>query len=103
MQKILEETQLPADGLSILLDQDQDIIAYSDHAMVLKPIHSLIPNLTTPRITEALNTQQPVEISWDDADKLVWANRVSGSNWVLISVVDKQTLLAPQGKIMNVL
>lgn len=35
MQKILEETQLPADGLSILLDQDQDIIAYSDHAMVL--------------------------------------------------------------------
>ncbi len=95
MQQILSDMKLPADGFSILLDQDNDIIAYRDPKQVLKPLDSLISGLDSNQIASLLRTHDPAEISWQDAEKLVWATEVPNSHWILLSVIDKQILLAP--------
>ena len=95
MQQMLNDIKLPAQGFSILIDQDNDIIAYRDPKQVLKPLDVLFPDLHASRIATQLGRSVPAEILWQDAEKLVWATKVPTSNWILLSVVDQQSLLAP--------
>ena len=95
MQQILRDMKLPADGFTVLIDEDHDIIAFRDPKQVLKPLSTLIPGLDNKQIASLLRNHVPAEINWHGADKLVWATEVPNSRWTLISVIDKQILLAP--------
>ena len=95
MQQILRDMKLPADGFTVLIDEDHDIIAYRDPKQVLKPLGTLIPGLGNDQIATLLRNHVPAEINWHGSDKLVWATEVPNSRWTLISVIDKQILLAP--------
>ena len=95
MQQILRDMKLPADGFTVLIDEDHDIIAFRDPKQVLKPLSTLIPGLDNKQIASLLRNHVPAEINWQGADKLVWATEVPNSRWTLISVIDKQILLAP--------
>ncbi|MGL4205083.1 MAG: methyl-accepting chemotaxis protein, partial [Aeromonadaceae bacterium] len=93
--QILRDMKLPADGFTVLIDEDHDIIAYRDPKQVLKPLGTLIPGLDNNQIATLLRNHVPAEINWHGSDKLVWATEVPNSRWTLLSVIDKQILFAP--------
>ena len=98
IQQILAESKLPAKGFTLLVDETGNIIAYQDLKRVLKPLAELIPGVDGNSVTSLLNQQEPLEVVMAGEEKLLWARPIANSRWALISVVDKNTLLAPLHK-----
>ena len=95
VQQILAETHLPAKGFTILVDETGNVVAYQDLKRVLKPLNELLKGVDTSKITSLFKQKEPLEVSLDGETKLLWASPIANSNWALLSLVDKSTLLAP--------
>ena len=95
LQQILSDIKLPAQGFSILVDHQGRIIAYKEPQQILKPLSSLIDGIEVSQLTQPTPDGIPLEVSWHGKAKLLWSHPVANSPWLLISIVDKQTLFAP--------
>ena len=95
VQQILAETHLPAKGFTILVDETGNVVAYQDLKRVLKPLNELLKGVDTSKMSAFFKQKEPLEVSLDGETKLLWASPIANSNWALLSLVDKSTLLAP--------
>jgi len=95
LQQILSAIKLPAQGVSILVDNQGRIIAYKEPERVLKPLSELIDGVAMQQLTQPTSNGIPLEVSVHGKAKLLWSRPVANSQWLLVSIVDQQRLFAP--------
>jgi methyl-accepting chemotaxis protein len=98
IDKVLETVnalRLPANGFAILIDADGSVIAYQDQSKVLKPLSELNPELTQAMLAQIHQSKALQEVNWQGQSKLISAVKIPNSQWELVLVLDKATLLAP--------
>ncbi len=98
IDKVLETVKalrLPANGFAILADHNGSVIAYQDESRVLKPLTGINPQLDGTYLDQLQQAQDLQELDWHGTPKLVWSVGVPNSQWELVFVLDKDTLLAP--------
>ena len=95
LQQMLDAIKLPADGFSVLIDGQGNIIASKDQALVLQPISSLLGTIDLSRLNSDARQVTPDEIQHQGHAQLLWSRAIPHSDWLLLSVVDKTTLFAP--------
>jgi methyl-accepting chemotaxis protein len=98
IDKVLETVnalRLPANGFAILIDADGSVIAYQDQSKVLKPLSELNPELTQSMLDQLHQSKALQEVNWQGQSKLISAVKIPNSQWELVLVLDKATLLAP--------
>ncbi|MFB0953985.1 MAG: methyl-accepting chemotaxis protein, partial [Aeromonadaceae bacterium] len=85
----------PAQGVSILVDNQGRVIAYKEPERVLKPLSELIDGVAMQQLTQPTSNGIPLEVSVHGKAKLLWSRPVANSQWLLVSIVDQQRLFAP--------
>ena len=95
LQQILSAIKLPAQGVSILVDNQGRVIAYKEPERVLKPLSELIDGVAMQQLTQPTSNGIPLEVSVHGKAKLLWSRPVANSQWLLVSIVDQQRLFAP--------
>ena len=91
----LEKTPLPANGQTLVLHKDGTVIAFADKQWVMKPVSELDSQLSATRIQQIAQQPTLTPIEFMGQDKLVWAIEEPSSQWVLVFLLDADTLLAP--------
>ena len=87
--------RLPANGFAILIDADGSVIAYQDQSKVLKPLSELNPELTQAMLAQIHQSKALQEVNWQGQSKLISSVKIPNSQWQLVLVLDKATLLTP--------
>ncbi|GAA4495478.1 methyl-accepting chemotaxis protein [Pseudaeromonas paramecii] len=91
----LEKTPLPANGQTLVIHKDGTVIAFADKQWVLKPVSELDPQLSADQIQQIARQPSLTPVEFLGQKKLVWAIEEPSSQWVLVFLLDADTLLAP--------
>ncbi|MCG9692378.1 methyl-accepting chemotaxis protein [Vibrio sp. Isolate22] len=83
--------KLDNDGFALLVDGNNNIVAYSDEALSQKPLTSLNPELTANRVSQLIQNQTITTLAWPgQRDKLVYIANVPNTDWSLGIIIDKE-------------
>ncbi len=86
---------VPGNGHAFLLNSKGNIVAHHNKDFVLKSISEIDPTLSTEELMDAAINQRPVEARIDNRDKILLADEIEHTDWMLVMVLDKSTLQAP--------
>ncbi len=81
-------------SFGMLIDSNNQIVAYPDPKLTLKPVTDLTPDLTSDTLASMLDAPLPVHIDVDGAGKLVRAQAVPGTDWRVIVAFDRDEVNA---------
>ncbi|WP_299022411.1 methyl-accepting chemotaxis protein [uncultured Photobacterium sp.] len=79
---------------AMLLSNNGTILAHPDSRLILEPYNQLSPELTVPRIREALKNNAMVAVTIKGVEKLFYFADIPGSDWALGIELDKATEMA---------
>ncbi|MGD8111486.1 methyl-accepting chemotaxis protein [Vibrio sp. TRT 17S01] len=86
---------LDNDGFALLVDGNNNIVAYQDEAASQKPLTSINQALTPERMKALQNQRDLATVTWpEQGDKLVYVANVPDTDWSLAIVVDKELAFA---------
>ncbi|WP_261922952.1 methyl-accepting chemotaxis protein [Shewanella sp. NFH-SH190041] len=96
------ELSLPDNGFAILVQNNGNVIGYHDPSKIMQPLSKIDDGLYKHlgQFTDSQEGFQEINFDGDNRQKLVWAQKVAGTDWVLLLVLDKATLEAPLGKML---
>ncbi|ELR67121.1 Methyl-accepting chemotaxis protein [Photobacterium marinum] len=92
--------KLDNNGFALLIDGNNNIVAYRDEKLSQKPITELDGELT-PALFSQLQSEQAIhtiEFDGDNREKLIYATPVPGTDWTLALVEDKDLAYASIGE-----
>lgn len=92
---IVSSIGLRGDGYAFLATRDGKIIAHSKPESALKPVTAILPGFDISALDKADGETRLHEFAIDGHDKYVVTAAIPGADWVLCTVVDKSTILAP--------
>lgn len=100
--KGIAELLLPDNGFAILVQRNGTVLGYRDETKIMQPLSEIDSGLYDhlSQFTDSQEGFQEIKFGSDDRKKLVWAQKVEGTDWVLLLVLDKATLEAPLGKML---
>jgi len=81
-------------SVAFVTNDDGVIIAHPDPQQNLRSTTDLSPKLTAHVIQSLISSKEPIEIQLGGQDKLLHAERIAGTNWLLIIALDKDEATA---------
>ncbi|MFP8966188.1 methyl-accepting chemotaxis protein [Pokkaliibacter sp. CJK22405] len=91
---------VPGKGYAILIDRNGLIIAHSDSSQQNQPIGKLSPLFEGSSLSHLISDNKLNEANLDGRDRFVYAQAIPNSDWALVFVMDKSTLMAPIYKLL---
>ncbi len=95
--------RLRGNGLAFLATRDGKIVAHPKADAVLKPVGDIMPGFDTAQLAQASDNTRLQEMQIDGRTAYVDLSPVPGSDWVLGSVIDKETILSPLNSLIATL
>ena len=95
--------RLRGNGLAFLATRDGKIVAHPKADAVLKPVGEIMPGFDTAQLALASDNTRLQEMQIDGRTAYVDLSPVPGSDWVLGSVNDKETILSPLNSLIATL
>ena len=93
--KEILSARLPGEGFAFILHKDGTVLVHPNKDAVLKPLTTLIPELTPERQSRAVEDNKLFSVKRDDGDRFVFLAPVKNSEWVLGVSLSKQIVLQP--------
>ncbi len=92
--------KVPGQGYAILVNQKGTIVAHPNKELNLKTTEDMSPELTIKRLTDSSKTLTPLEMNIDGKNKVLMAQSIDHTDWLLVMVMDKSVLEAPINKLL---
>ncbi|UTH75219.1 methyl-accepting chemotaxis protein [Chromobacterium sp. IIBBL 290-4] len=87
-------------GYAFLVDKKGTVIAHPQADLTLKPLTTLVPELTADRFAQLVQNDQASEAQIGGKSMLISAQTIPGTNWILALVADRDEILAPLHKLL---
>lgn len=87
--------EVPGKGNAILVNTKGLIVAHPNQELILKPTQEMASQLTIQSISEAANSQLPLFVDIDGQAKVLMAQSIEHTDWLLVMVMDKMVLEQP--------
>ncbi|WP_417356686.1 methyl-accepting chemotaxis protein [Gallaecimonas pentaromativorans] len=101
LEQLTEHTnalKIPGNGYAVLVDKSDQVIAHPDESRRSKKASDITPDFTGSGLDALLKTHALQERRLDNRERYLFAESIPGTNWALILVMDKDTLMAPLRK-----
>jgi methyl-accepting chemotaxis protein len=95
--------RLRGNGFAFLATRDGKIVAHPKADAVLKPVAEIMPGFDAAQLGRASDDTRLQEMQIDGRTAYVDLSPVPGSDWVLGSVIDKETILSPLNSLIATL
>ncbi|PXF31686.1 chemotaxis protein [Pokkaliibacter plantistimulans] len=86
---------VPGKGYAILVDRSDQIITHPHTDLQTKSAGELSPLFDSSHLPQLISDNRLFETSLDQRERFVYAQAIPQTNWALIFVMDKATLMAP--------
>ncbi|WP_167517752.1 methyl-accepting chemotaxis protein [Vibrio metoecus] len=93
---------VPGEGYAILVNQKGTIVAHPTQDLILKPTEEISPELTISQLNRVAKQHTPLSLSINDRDKVLMAQEVDNTDWLLVMVMDKAVLEQPLNDMLTV-
>ncbi|HLO62176.1 MAG TPA: methyl-accepting chemotaxis protein, partial [Azonexus sp.] len=103
VSSVVAGIRLRGNGLAFLATRDGKIVAHPKADAVLKPVGDIMPGFDTTQLARASDHTRLQEMQIDGRTAYVDLSPVPGSDWVLGSVIDKETILSPLNSLIATL
>lgn len=81
--------EVPGKGYAILVNQKGKIVAHPTQDLILKPTEEMSAQLTISKLNIAAKDHSLFQLSMDGRDKVLMAEEVANTDWLLVMVMDK--------------
>ncbi len=87
--------KVPGQGYAILVNQKGTIVAHPNKELNLKTTEEMAPDLTITRLNQTAKSLSPLETEIEGKDKVLMAQSIDNTDWMLVMVMDKSVLEQP--------
>ena len=95
VNEVVASLKVPGEGYAFIVSDSGKIISYPDESFNDKPLSELNSSMSLSTIKENVGSQALAEISVDDTPYLMSSVNISGTKWSLVSIGQKNVLMAP--------
>ena len=92
--------EVPGQGQAILVNQKGLIVAQSNQELILKPTQDIAPDLTISSLLATANSSQPLFMDIGGYAKVLMAQSIEHTDWLLVMIMDKAVLEAPLNEML---
>ncbi|EMA8960084.1 methyl-accepting chemotaxis protein [Vibrio fluvialis] len=103
LNKLIEDVlaiEVPGKGYAILVNQKGKIVAHPNKDLILKPTQDIAFGLSIAALQGAANDHHLLPMSIDGKDKLLMAQSIDNTDWMLVMVMDKAVLEQPLNQML---
>ncbi|EKO3373284.1 methyl-accepting chemotaxis protein [Vibrio fluvialis] len=103
LNKLIEDVlaiEVPGKGYAILVNQKGKIVAHPNKDLILKPTQDIVSGLSIAALQGAANDHHLLPMSIDGKDKLLMAQSIDNTDWMLVMVMDKAVLEQPLNQML---
>ncbi|WP_044363467.1 methyl-accepting chemotaxis protein [Vibrio fluvialis] len=103
LNKLIEDVlaiEVPGKGYAILVNQKGKIVAHPNKDLILKPTQDIASGLSIAALQGAANDHHLLPMSIDGKDKLLMAQSIDNTDWMLVMVMDKAVLEQPLNQML---
>lgn len=103
LNKLIEDVlaiEVPGKGYAILVNQKGKIVAHPNKDLILKPTQDIASGLSIAALQGAANDHHLLPLSIDGKDKLLMAQSIDNTDWMLVMVMDKAVLEQPLNQML---
>ncbi len=103
LNKLIEDVlaiEVPGKGYAILVNQKGKIVAHPNKDLILKPTQDIASGLSIAALQGATNDHHLLPMSIDGKDKLLMAQSIDNTDWMLVMVMDKAVLEQPLNQML---
>ncbi|EKO3941343.1 methyl-accepting chemotaxis protein [Vibrio fluvialis] len=103
LNKLIEDVlaiEVPGKGYAILVNQKGKIVAHPNKNLILKPTQDIASGLSIAALQGAANDHHLLPMSIDGKDKLLMAQSIDNTDWMLVMVMDKAVLEQPLNQML---
>ncbi len=93
--KEILSVRLPGEGYAFILHKDGTVLVHPNKDAVLKPLTTLVSELTPERQSRAVDDSKLFAVKRDDGDRFMFLAPIKNSEWVLGVSLSKQIVLQP--------
>ncbi|EPF7650325.1 methyl-accepting chemotaxis protein [Vibrio vulnificus] len=87
--------QVPGNGQAILVNRKGAIVAHPSKDVLLKPIHEIASELNITQLIQAADSDTAIYATVNGAEKVIMAQPIEYTDWLLVMEMDKATLEEP--------
>ncbi|AVH33530.1 methyl-accepting chemotaxis protein [Vibrio fluvialis] len=92
--------EVPGKGYAILVNQKGKIVAHPNKDLILKPTQDIASGLSIAALQGVANDHHLLPMSIDGKDKLLMAQSIDNTDWMLVMVMDKAVLEQPLNQML---
>ncbi|MDK9737965.1 methyl-accepting chemotaxis protein [Vibrio sp. D404a] len=86
---------VPGDGHAILIDKQGTVVAHNNQDFILKKISDIAPELNISSLNSAAANLTTLYADVDGVDKVIMAEPIKNTDWMLVIEMDKEVLEQP--------
>ncbi len=103
LQKLIQDVlaiKVPGKGYAILVNRKGTIVAHPTKELNLKSVEEISADLTSSRLNNAARDLTPIELKIAGKPKMLMAQSIDNTDWLLVTVMDKAVLEAPLNQLL---
>ena len=98
--KEILSVRLPGEGYAYILHKDGTVLVHPNKDAILKPVSTLVPELTPERQARAVEEGKLFSATRIDEERLLFLSPVKNSDWVLGVSLSKKVVLEPLNRLL---
>ncbi|WP_187376732.1 methyl-accepting chemotaxis protein [Vibrio mimicus] len=105
LDKLIQDVlaiQVPGEGYAMLVNQQGQIVAHPKQDLILKPTEEISSKLTISQLNLTAQKHAPFHLYLDGEAKVLMAEEVANTDWLLVMVMDKAVLEQPLNDMLMV-
>ncbi|MEZ9215634.1 chemotaxis protein, partial [Vibrio lentus] len=98
LDKLIEDVlaiQVPGNGRAILIDKQGTVVAHQNKDFILKQVNDIAPELSVSGLNSAAQNLTTIFTQVDGAERVIMAEPIKGTDWLLVIEMDKDVLEQP--------
>ncbi|WP_437437392.1 methyl-accepting chemotaxis protein [Vibrio rotiferianus] len=98
LDKLIQDVlaiEVPGDGHAILIDRQGTVVAHNNKDFILKQVSEIAPELNIDSLNQASQNLATIFTAVDGKDKVVMAEPIKNTDWLLVIEMDKSVLEQP--------
>ncbi|MFH0226986.1 methyl-accepting chemotaxis protein [Vibrio furnissii] len=103
LNKLIQDVlaiEVPGKGYATLVNQKGKIVAHPDKDLILKPTQDIAPGLTVSALQGVAHNHQLLPLAINGKDKVLMAQSIDNTDWMLVMVMDKAVLEEPLNQML---
>ena len=86
---------MPGNGRAILIDKQGTVVAHQNEDFILKQVNDIAPELSVAGLNSAAQNLTTIFTQVDGHERVIMAEPISGTDWLLVIEMDKDVLEQP--------